>query len=262
MSETPEGVPGPLAPFRPAGDWPEAEPAPFAGHGVWWIDLGVDPAELVHCSALLDAGERARAERFLRRQDRDRFIASHAALRIVLGAALDCDPAAVAYTVSSTGRPSLTGFDAGRLDFNLSHSGRHALVALSTAAWIGVDVEVRRPIPDALRIARAHFHPSESAALEAAGPDRENAFYAVWTAKEAYVKAVGAGLSMPLRDFAVAIPPAPPALLQTALGPAAAWTLIGLALTPDAAGAVAIAAPRAACRLARLRADWTTRLRP
>jgi len=245
---------------RPGAEtWPEAEPEPCEGHGIWRVELTLDDGRRARCLSVLDGSERIRAERFLRREDRDRFLASHAALRVVLGAVLGIEPAAVAFAVSPTGRPSLVGQHAGRLDFNLSHSGTHALVALSTTARIGVDIEVHRPIPDLLRIARAHFHPREIAALEEAGPDREAAFFAAWTAKEAFVKAIGVGLSMPLDAFAVAIPPAPAELLEAAGALASAWTLIGLAPVPGATGAVAIDAPRARCRRARLPADWADR---
>lgn len=246
-------------------DWSEAAPLPFRGHAVWHIALDLDAERRANGTRLLNDDERDRADRFLRPQDRDRFIASHAALRIILGGLLGANPRSLTFAISPTGRPSLTGWDALArggcvpLDFNLSHSGDHALVAVSTTARIGVDIEAHRPLSDALRIARAHFHPREIAALEAAGPNREAAFYAAWTAKEAVVKASGAGLSQPLDGFAVTIPPVAPALLDVAGTPSPAWTLIRLAPAPGATGAVAIEASHVPCRLWRLPVDWMNR---
>lgn len=258
----PGGVGSDQAPSSKA--WPEAVPLPLTGNAVWHVALTLDDARRASCALFLEDDERGRADRFLRREDRDRFLASHAALRIILAGVLGLNPRTLAFTTSPMGRPSLAG-EAGlagrnaRLDFNLSHSGDHALVALSTTSRIGVDIEAHRPLPDALRIARAHFHPREVAALEAVGPDRETAFYGVWTAKEAFVKATGTGLSTPLSGFAVSAPPAPPALLTATDTAPAAWTLIRLAPAPRTTGAVAIEAPDAACRFARLPTDWADR---
>lgn len=247
--------------FSFGDDWAELEPAPYPGHTVWHVALGLDDARRARCTRRLNDHERGRADRFLRSQDRDRFLASHAALRIILGGILGASPESLAFAISPTGRPSLAGWDAVPLDFNLSHSGDHALVAVSTTTRIGVDIEAHRPLPDALRIAHAHFHRREVVALEAAGPSREAAFFAIWTAKEAVVKATGAGLSRPLSSFAVASPPAPPALLEADDVAPTAWTLIRLAPAPETTGAVAIEDPLAPCRRARLRADWADRSR-
>jgi 4'-phosphopantetheinyl transferase len=258
------GPPGSAFPVSdwPVSDWPVREPGWPGGTIVWHAGLRLDAARRAACLALLDRDETLRADRFLQARDRDRFIASHAALRFLLAGALEAEARTLSFSVSAFGRPSLAGAQAGRLDVNLSHSGEHALVALSPTGRIGVDIEVPRPMPDALRIARAHFHPREVAALEAHGSDGEAAFYACWTAKEAFVKAVGAGLSRPLNRFAVAVPPAPAALLEVddADGPASAWTMAALAPAPGTVGAVALAIPRAAIALAALSPDWADRI--
>lgn len=249
-------------PVTGADEWPIGEVVWRDGHTVWNVGLRLSAARRTACLSLLDGDERARADRFLRAEDRDRFLASHAALRLILAGLLDADAHALAFSRLPGGKPELAGPGSDCLRFNLSHSGAHALVAVSTTARIGVDVEVPRPMPDALRIARAHFHPREVAALVASGPAVEAAFYACWTGKEAFVKAVGAGLSMPLDGFAVAIPPAPPAILELGgrSAPAAGWTLATLAPAPGVTGAVAIEAPRATCARMRLRPDWADRL--
>ena len=219
------------------------------------VALRLDPPRLERCAALLDAGEAARADRFLRGEDRARFIASHAALRVVLGRALSTDPAGVAFRAETTGRPALA-LPSGGLDFNLSHSGDRALIGLARDARIGVDVEVRRPLPDALRIARAHFAPGETRALAALPPEtREAAFFDLWTRKEAVVKALGAGLSLPLAAFQVTVPPDPPRLLAGASGPDG-WTLAGIEAGHGTAATVAVTAPNAAILVKHLPTGW------
>lgn len=243
-----------------AADWSIAEPGPAPGPTVWRAGLALDDGGRERCLALLDAEERVRAARFLRPEDRDRFIASHAALRLTLAGVLGAAPSSLAFQADASGKPTLAHPWRGRLDFNLSHSGGFALIALSPAARIGVDVEAVRPLPDALRIARGHFAPQEIAAL-AALPARSltEAFFACWTCKEAFVKALGLGLSMALGRFAVAVPPRPAALLAIDGDRHAAgrWSLHRLDPAPGHAGAVAIEAADAACRLHSLRPDWT-----
>ncbi|MDP4021180.1 4'-phosphopantetheinyl transferase superfamily protein [Methylobacterium sp. NEAU 140] len=223
------------------------------------VDLALTAQDLARCAAILDPGERARAARFLRPEDRDRFVASHAALRLLLGQALGTDPAAVAFTAGPAGKPELAGAARGALHFNLSHSGRFALVGLARAA-IGVDVEAVRPLPDALRIARGQFAPDEAAALAALPRGQvEAVFFGLWTRKEAVVKALGAGLSLPLARFSVSLPPAEPRLLRMP-GGAAAWSLAAVEVGPGAAATVAVAAPDAVIAVRTLPPGWTENL--
>lgn len=220
------------------------------------VALGLDPQRLARCTALLDEDETRRAARFLRQADRDRFIASHAALRVVLGHVLDLPPGALEFGREETGRPHLTAPSDTGLDFNLSHSGEIALVGLTREGRIGVDVEIRRPLPDALRIARAHFAPDEARALEALPVlEREAAFFSLWTRKEAVVKALGAGLSQPLSSFSVSVPPQPPQMLRMA-GGTRSWSLASLDLGPGAFATVAIAAPDLAIARRTLLSGW------
>ena len=218
-------------------------------------DLRLDPPRLARCAARLGPEEAARADRFLRGEDRARFIASHAALRVVLGRALATDPAALAFQTEAAGCPFLAG-PARDLDFNLSQSGDCALVGHVRGARIGVDVEVWRPIPDALRIASAHFADDETRALAAIPAEhREAAFFAHWTRKEAVVKALGAGLSLPLAAFSVTVPPAPPRVLGAGPG-GGDWTLAVIAARPGYAATAAVTASRTTFHIEHLPADW------
>jgi 4'-phosphopantetheinyl transferase len=204
------------------------------------VRLGLDPDRLGPCLTLLDGEERTRAARFLRPADRARFIASHAALRVVLATALSLAPEGLSFSRDEAGRPFLAGPEGEGLDFNLSHSGDIALIGLARGGRIGVDVEVRRPLPDALRIARTHFAADEVAALAALPPQpAQAAFFGLWTRKEAVVKALGAGLSLPLDRFSVSVPPTPPRVVRMAEG-ARDWTLAAVEAGPEAEATVAV----------------------
>jgi 4'-phosphopantetheinyl transferase len=165
---------------------------------VWRVELDrVEPA-------MLSADERARAARFARDLDRDRFVAARTALRRVLGAYLDCAAERVAFRYGARGKPSLD-LDPAPLAFNLSHSHGLALIAIARAPAVGVDVEHHRAI-DADALAASGFSPAERRALAAFAPrDRLAAFFRGWTRKEATIKAHGDGLYLPLDRFTVSL---------------------------------------------------------
>ena len=224
---------------------------------VWLVDLAVSPDRLERCAKVLDRSERERGDRFLRPVDRARFMASHAALRLVLSRARGCAPSEIRLTVDAAGKPHLAEPDGSPLAFNLSHSGARALIGLAGPAAIGVDIELMRPIPDAVRIARMHFAPDEAASL-ARLPDEavEAAFFGLWTRKEAVVKALGTGLSRPLDRFSVTLPPAAPRLLRDSAG----WTLAAIDAGAAYAATVAVRADNATIRSRTLPEDWPDRL--
>lgn len=224
-----------------AAGWEVAEPRAGTATVVWLVDLALPPPALAACDAVLSENEHARACRFLRSEDRDRYRASHAALRLVVGRALGTDPRGLAFSAGPNGKPELAGAMGASLAFNLSHSGGLALVGLSARHPIGVDVERVRPLPDALRIARGHFAPDEAEALaRTPAYAREGAFFGLWTRKEAVVKALGAGLALPLDRFSVTLPPAPPRILRMPEGPRD-WTLRTLDPGPGYAATAAVA---------------------
>lgn len=223
---------------------------------IWLVDLAMPSDRLARCAQILDESERARADRFMRPADRARFIVSHAALRLVLARALARAPSSVRMTADASGKPRLDGPVEAAIAFNLSHSGSRALIGLTDATAIGVDIEVLRPIPDALRIARTHFAADEAAALADLPPDvRAAAFFGLWTRKEAVVKALGTGLSLPLDRFSVTVPPAPPSMLRGG-GP---WTLAMIEAGADYAATVAVPAAGITLRHHALPANWPDR---
>jgi len=166
----------------------------------WAITLDDLPAADANAVALLSAVERARAERFRFEQHRRMYVRAHAALRLLLGRYLQAPPVSIEIVPDRNGRPVLA--DCERLHFNLSHSGAIALVAVSCIAPVGVDIEELRDISDFVHLAHRCFAPDEvEHVLRLAPADRLRAFFVTWTRKEAYVKALGLGLSFPLDAF-------------------------------------------------------------
>lgn len=163
---------------------------------LWPLDAPAPAAE-----SLLSPDERRRAGRFYFDQDRRHFIAARAGLRVLVGAQTGQTPQAVQFQYAAHGKPSLANGDKS-LCFNLSHSAGVAIAALTRVGEVGVDIEAVRPSHWAGGIARRYFSPAEIAALAAAPPERQDeAFFRLWTNKEAIVKLLGAGLSFPLPSF-------------------------------------------------------------
>jgi 4'-phosphopantetheinyl transferase len=245
-----------------ARGWNGAVPCPGAGTAVWRIDLALRTALPPEQSAWLSQEEHDRADRFLRAEDRARFVESHAALRLILAGYGDRRPQDLIFAQEPGGRPVLASHPRAGLHFNLSHSGSLALVGISTATPIGVDVEAIRPVGDPLTIARAHFHRNEIAALTQVPQSRQGpTFFRLWTRKEAVVKALGTGLMGALDGFDVSAgDPSGPAIAWEDMDPVGSgWSLSDVDLGPEAAGAVAIPLPDQSCHRYHLPKDWAAR---
>ncbi len=191
--------------------------------------------------------EKDKARRFHFQQDRERYIAAKACQRSVLGGYLGVEPGSLVFDLNPFGKPSLGGETArGDLQFNLSHTRGLGMLAAARGDELGVDVEQVRDREVDLGIARRFFSPHEVAALEGLPPDEQKvAFYACWTRKEAYIKARGEGLSIPLDQFSVSLAPGrPPALVSHETEPEETrrWDLYNLDLGPGYAGALAVRA--------------------
>ena len=172
-----------------------------------------------------------------------------APLRAVLAAYLDATPESLAFLEGEHGRPTLAGPHAG-LAFNWSHSGDHALLAIARGIQPGIDLERLRPRPRALDLARRYFCADEAAALAALEPERrDDAFLALWTAKEAVLKATGRGLAFGLDRLQLAAPPAPARLLRLDGDDAAAWQLQSLETRPGHVASLAWRGPPRRVRL-------------
>ncbi|XXF81085.1 4'-phosphopantetheinyl transferase superfamily protein [Myxococcaceae bacterium GXIMD 01537] len=158
--------------------------------------------------ALLDAGERERHLRFRFEKHRKQFLVSHALVRVVLSHYASRAPEAWSFERSEFGRPEASGEGSQGLRFNLSHTDGMALCAVTRAADLGADVEDESRSGETVRLAHDFFAAAEVAALRALPESLQRArFFELWTLKEAYLKARGAGLSLPLQQFAFALEP-------------------------------------------------------
>ena len=178
--------------------WVLANPQQLATEvHVWCANLDFPAAQLWRLARTLSADEQRRAERFYFERDRRRFIASHGVLRTILASYLDTSPAHLQFSVGRHGKPALRdAYPGPPLCFNMSHSHNTALYAITSNRAIGVDIEHCHPLPDMAQLAQRFFFPSEYAALCSLAPALQTAyFFAVWTCKEAYLKATGEGLT-------------------------------------------------------------------
>jgi 4'-phosphopantetheinyl transferase len=195
----------------------------------WWLERVLAP------------DEKDRAARFRFDHLRHSFILARGALRILLGRYLNASPASIQFKYGSKGKPTLTV--PPLVDFNASHSGGLAVFAFTAHCEIGVDVEQIRPLSDMQNIADRFFCSEEAAELMSlTANQREHAFFLCWTRKEAYIKAIGDGLSAPLNDFRVTVQPGQPARfihIAHNANDAKNWTLSDLELAPNYAAALA-----------------------
>ncbi len=173
-----------------------------------------DPDLLAVYEALLTAEERMRRDRFHFSHHRHQFLIARALIRTTLTRYCpEVQPADWRFATNHYGRPHITGAGAGLLDFNLSHTEGRIVLAVSRSARPGVDIE-RADRPDSfLDIADCFFTAGEVGSLNALPEAQKKAgFLALWTMKEAYLKARGMGLSIPLQDFAISFGPNGPSI--------------------------------------------------
>ncbi len=190
---------------------------------VWVLPLDVEADRRRALVGTLDPEEQERARRFRHPGDARRWSVGRGWFRAVLGARLGLDPAAVAIVQPRGAKPILP--DAPGIEASLSRAGGVALVAVAGRA-VGVDVEHLRPLDDLGLLVAATCTPAETAAIEALrGAERHERFLALWTAKEAFLKARGTGLAVepatvaldrPWPTSAARIGTAPPARMGTA----------------------------------------------
>lgn len=171
------------------------------GIHLWLVNL--DEPE-VATAVTLSAAEYARAARFVFERDRRRYLAAHRALRSVLIREAGMRPDAV-FDIGEHGKPRLP--TPGACSFNMSHSAHMALIGLADSGEIGVDIEVRHAVGDLHELARHHFSAEEAQALALIRHEDEalTAFLQCWTRKEACLKALGTGLSLPSHVFTTGI---------------------------------------------------------
>jgi 4'-phosphopantetheinyl transferase len=187
----------------------------------WHAALDREEKVLGQLEATLSLEEKARADRFHFVNDRNRFVVARGLLRELLGRYLHQAPAGVEFSYGQHGKPSLSGKDASSgLCFNLSHSSGLVVYAIARERNLGIDVEHVRPDSAGDDIARRYFSAREVSDLRMLPPEaRVEGFFHCWTRKEAYLKATGMGLQIPLDSFAVSFLPGRPAQFLTGVEP-------------------------------------------
>ncbi len=196
---------------------------------------------------MLSAEEQARAERFILERDANAFVVAHASLRRILGEYLRIAPQSLHFLNGEYGKPAIAGPPGAALEFNLSHSGDLALIAISGRGAVGIDIERLDRRIEHLDLAEQFFSPAERAALRSLPPEVDaitEGFFNAWTRKEAYLKATGHGITRGLHHFDVSLAPSEPAaLLADRLDPLAErrWRMVALAPGDGYAAAVVVA---------------------
>ena len=212
---------------------------------VWRAQLELPSSHVQELRGFLTDDELARANRFSFEIDRQRFIAVRGTLRSILSRYMAIYPGHLHFFYNQYGKPSLAPeFSSYLLNFNLSHSGSMALYAITQNMEIGVDVECVRPSFEYEEIAERFFSANEVDILRTIPIEKKlEAFYNCWTRKEAYIKARGKGLSLPLDSFDVSFAPWElPMLLITKDEPQerSLWTLLDLKSGLGYMGALAV----------------------
>ena len=211
---------------------------------VWRATLD-QPAEYVRQLAQsLSEDERLRAERFYFERDRSRFIVGRGLLRFILSRYLEIPANKLQFCYSSRGKPELVETSSAyKLRFNVSHSQGLVMYAVTRDRSIGIDVEYIRPMPEAEQIVKSFFSVYENNVFQHLPLcQKQLAFFNCWTRKEAFVKAIGDGLSLPLDQFDVSLIPGEPARLLEIKGDRSStcWSLQDLTLDPGYAAALAV----------------------
>jgi 4'-phosphopantetheinyl transferase len=186
-----------------------------------------------------------RAGRFHFQKDRRRFIIRHGMLRMILGRYLGVNASELRFSHGENGKPAITEKPGnGTIHFNLSHSNGVALFAFTRDREIGVDIEYIHHISDMEQIAERFFSKNENEVFRSLPQNQKReAFFIGWTCKEAFVKALGDGLSWPLNKFDVSLVPGEPANLLRIEGDSierSRWSIKNLNPAPDYVGAFAV----------------------
>ena len=181
---------------------------------VWQASQDLFTAEMANLSAILSPDERHRKARFRFEKDQSQFTIARGLLRTLLGSYLGCPPNTISFSFSDKGKPSLARPAGSDIHFNVAHSGGLILLAFSRTRRIGIDVEKIRHDFAVDEIAERFFSEAERTCLRQwPATERHEAFFRCWTRKEAYIKATGDGLSLPLSQFDVSLTANDPARL-------------------------------------------------
>lgn len=211
---------------------------------LWWCSLDLPSALVAQAYAVLAGDEVDRARRYKFARDQRRFVAARSFLRRTLAEYLSLSPLELSFAYGAFGKPRLSPrADHARVEFNLSHSGDIAILAITRGPAVGVDVEQVIQVSDLQEMARRFFSAYENAALNKIPSDaRHFAFYCCWTRKEAFLKALGHGLAHPLDSFDVSLDERCPRLVAVRGDRKASskWTLFHVRPAPGYVAALAV----------------------
>ena len=212
---------------------------------LWRVSLSRPPFPLDLLWRQLQPKEVERAQRYRFERDRRRFVVARGMLRVILARYTGLNPAAIVFETEEHGKPWLPSHP--ELAFNASDSGDWMALGVARDRLIGVDIEMVREAVSTLAIADRFFSPREVAALRALPSEQQlPAFFRCWTRKEAFIKAIGEGLTYPLHQFDVTLGPDEPARLLHVEGEPRAperWWMMDFPVAAGYAGAVIAETP-------------------
>lgn len=207
---------------------------------VWRIELDRVAIAAAALKATLSLEEQRRAARFQSKELGERWAVAHGALRCIVARYARCQPGALVFQEGPKGKPALTG-PGEEISFNLCHTDALALVAIAGIGRVGIDAEAVRSSIEVEDLSRRYFAPAEADEILALSPDAQlGAFFACWTRKEAFVKALGGGLAVPMDHFQVSVRSNEPARLLWIDGEECdQWTLLDIS-EPGIAAALVV----------------------
>jgi 4'-phosphopantetheinyl transferase len=171
----------------------------------WAFNLDHAGQTIQGLEQLLSEDETSRSERYRFEQDRCRFVTRRGILRQLLGKYNGKDPAEIVFKTNAYGKLYLASEP---IKFNLSSCQNMVVYCFTLGMEVGIDLEQVRVLEERESLVKNWFSPSEKAGLHALAPEKQtDAFYHVWTQKEAFLKAHGEGLSFPLDGFSVSVDP-------------------------------------------------------
>lgn len=223
---------------------------------VFAFAVDLPPSQVERLAQLLSNDERARAERFRRAEDSEHFVVRRARMRAILGRYLKQEATGLRFCYGAQGKPAFPpDAEGNRIRFNLTRSQGLGLLAVQVDEDLGIDLERVRPFPDALAVARRLFAPAEYEALRSLPSEEHSiAFFRYWTRKEAVVKSLGRGLSIPVNAFTLSQNPGESAELLIVAAEGGATPRWSLPVPEPCSGYVAALATAGAPRPVRC---WT-----
>jgi 4'-phosphopantetheinyl transferase len=215
------------------------------GVHIWRAKLALPTVEIARLMSFLSPDEITRANKFKFERHKIRFIAARGILRELLANYLQINPLRVKFSYSDRGKPYLAPSISDRsLQFNLSHSQDYALYGFTRYHPIGVDLEYLREMKDVVKIAERFFSLQEFELIsDLTNEEQQTTFFKLWTAKEAYLKATGEGLSGSLDRIAISLTPESHLTLLSVKGnaqPVTSWLMTSFIPITDYVAAVAI----------------------